>query len=212
MLAAQDIGGRRRGPRKGDLKEAAILDTAWTLLAEKPLPLITIEDLAAGAGISRSAFYFYFESKDAVMLALAGRVAAEIRAAFGVVFQVGQDGDVAGLRRAIAAYMTRWREKGAVLRAMDALAEKDSALRAFWSRISGELLLEAAEALEGQRRIGRAFAAPPSSADLVRVLFAMLWRTGYELSLQQPSRAEEKRVVDTLTTVFVRSCFGAESV
>jgi len=45
--------GRRRGPRKGDLKEAAILDTASELLGRKPLSEITTEALAKGAGISR---------------------------------------------------------------------------------------------------------------------------------------------------------------
>jgi AcrR family transcriptional regulator len=208
VLDAAPSEGRRRGPRKGDLKEAAILDTAWRLLAQKPLSLVTIEDLAAGAGISRSTFYFYFESKEAVILALAGRIAGEIRGAFDVVFQAGQEGDLADLRRGIAAYMVRWREKGPALRAMDALAETDAALRAFWARISGELLDEAARSLEAQRGLGRALAAPPSSKDLVRVLFAMLWRTGYELSLQSPSRTEEQRIVDALTAVFVRSCFG----
>src|SRR5689334_12591062 len=79
-------GSRRRGPRNGDLKEAAILDTAWELLAEKPLSLITIEDLASGAGISRSSFYFYFDSKEAVIVALSGRVADEIRDATSVFF------------------------------------------------------------------------------------------------------------------------------
>lgn len=76
-------GGRRRGPSKGDRTEAAILDVAWGLLPEKPLSSITISDLAQGAGISRSSFYFYFESKDAVVLALAQRVGEDIRAKIG---------------------------------------------------------------------------------------------------------------------------------
>ena len=72
MIESANPAGRRRGrPSKGDLKEAAILDTAWHLLAEKPVTAITIEELAAGAGISRSSFYFYFDSRDAVVRALA---------------------------------------------------------------------------------------------------------------------------------------------
>ena len=51
---------RRRAPRKGDLTEQAILDTAERLLADRSLASIGIDELAAGAGISRPSFYFYF--------------------------------------------------------------------------------------------------------------------------------------------------------
>ncbi|HKT02116.1 MAG TPA: TetR/AcrR family transcriptional regulator, partial [Rugosimonospora sp.] len=73
--------GRRRGPRKGDLREQAILDTAWRLLAVKPASTITVDELAAGAELSRSSFYFYFDSRDAAITALAARTAGELRSA-----------------------------------------------------------------------------------------------------------------------------------
>jgi AcrR family transcriptional regulator len=78
-MTSSPASRRRGGPSKGDLKEAAILDTAWRLLAEKPFTGVTIEELAAGAGISRSSFYFYFDSRDAVIRALAARVSTELR-------------------------------------------------------------------------------------------------------------------------------------
>lgn len=197
----------RRGltPRKGDLKEAAILDKAWALLAEKPLSLISIEDLVSEAGISRSSFYFYFESKEAVMRALAARVADEIRAVFA---QARSAKTAADVRKSIAGYLARWRTNGRVLRAMAILVETDDALRDFWEEVTEELLDEAAAALDEQRREGRVLPAPPASKDLVRALFAMLWRTGYELSVRPTNRAQEQRIIDTLATVVVRSCTG----
>ena len=42
---------------------------------------ISVDDLARGAGISRPTFYFYFASKDAVLLTLLDRVVAEADAA-----------------------------------------------------------------------------------------------------------------------------------
>lgn len=188
------------------MREAAILDKAWALLGDKPLSQITIEDLVSGAAISRSTFYFYFESKEAVMRALAARVADEIRDVFAEArFAKG----AVDVRRSIAGYLARWRTKGRVLRAMAILVETDPALRDFWEGVTEELLDEAAAALDEQRREGRVLPAPPASKDLVRALFAMLWRTGYELSVRPTSRAEEKRIVDTLATVIVRSCTGA---
>src|SRR5580698_1386132 len=69
---------RREGPSKGDLKKDAILDTAWQLLGVKPMTAITIDELSNGAGISRSSFYFYFDSRAAVIRALADRTSIEL--------------------------------------------------------------------------------------------------------------------------------------
>src|SRR5882757_2697475 len=69
--------GRRAARRSpGDNRELAILATAERLLAERPLQEISIDDLTRPLGISRPAFYFYFPSKDAVLLALLDRVVA----------------------------------------------------------------------------------------------------------------------------------------
>ena len=75
---AASTSSRRRGARKGDQTEQAILDTAERLLGERPLAAIGIDELAAGAGISRPSFYFYFESRETVLRALAERIADEL--------------------------------------------------------------------------------------------------------------------------------------
>ena len=73
--------GRRTTRPTGDDREAAILATAEELLGQRPLAEISVDDLARGAGISRPTFYFYFRSKDAVLLTLLDRVVAEADAA-----------------------------------------------------------------------------------------------------------------------------------
>jgi TetR/AcrR family transcriptional regulator, ethionamide resistance regulator len=74
---------RERGvaSASGDARESAILSTAERLMAEHPFADISVDDLARGAGISRPTFYFYFRSKDAVLLRLLDRVVAESQAA-----------------------------------------------------------------------------------------------------------------------------------
>ena len=69
--------GRRSVRTSGDEREAAILQTAEQLLQMRSLGDIAIDDLARGAGISRSTFYFYFPSKDAVVLTLIDRMIEE---------------------------------------------------------------------------------------------------------------------------------------
>lgn len=210
--AAPRTAGRRRGASKGDLKEAAILDCAWQLLGRKAVAEITIEELAKGAGISRPTFYFYFESREAVVRALAARVGEGLFATFGEPLQTSTDGPEAVVRAGIAAYMERWRTEGRVLRAMVPLYESDPEHRSFWDEISGRVIDALAQSIDAERAAGRALPAPPSSHELARVFVAMLWRSGYELSLQQPSASAERRLVDTLTTVCLRTVYGTTAV
>ncbi|MDY6869726.1 MAG: TetR/AcrR family transcriptional regulator [Actinomycetota bacterium] len=73
--------GRRSARPSGDDREQAILATAEQLLDVRPFAEISVDDLAKGAGISRPTFYFYFGSKEAVLLTLWERVIREADAA-----------------------------------------------------------------------------------------------------------------------------------
>ena len=107
-----------------------------------------------------------------------------------------------------AAYMERWRREGPVLRAMVPLYESDPEHRAFWDRITGRIADALAASIESERAAGRALPAPPEAIDLARAIIAMLWRTGYELSLTKPSKAADARVVDSLTAAVMRIIYG----
>ena len=61
--------GRRTARPSGDDRELAILETATRLLEERSIAEISVDDLAKGAGISRPTYYFYYPSKDALVLA-----------------------------------------------------------------------------------------------------------------------------------------------
>lgn len=199
--------GRRRGARKGDLKEAAILDTAWQLLAKKPLSAITVQDLTAGAGISRSTFYFYFDSKEAAVLALAERVGRDVAGrAVAPFFRSDAPAEVT-VRDGIASYLQLWRDHGAVIRAMHYFAENDEALVAFLHNLEDDLLDHMAVGIEDQRSSGAALPGPPAR-DLVNALAGMLWRAGYLLSSGSPTAAEQEQLIDTLTTICLRSLYG----
>ena len=51
--------------------------TVLRLLIDRPLHDISVDDLAKGAGLSRPAFYFYFASKEQVLLKLLDRLVEE---------------------------------------------------------------------------------------------------------------------------------------
>lgn len=201
--------GRRRRQSRGDVKEAAILSCAWELLATKPVAEITIEDIAAGAGISRPTFYFYFESRDAVIRALGEQVAGGLTETVTAALDARDAAPETVIRAMTAAYMHRWRTEGPILRAMAPLYESDPEHRAFWDEITGGIVDTIAASIDAEREHGRAIPAPPNARDLARVLIGMFWRAGYELSLTPPSKRADARVVDTLSTVCVRAIYGA---
>src|SRR5690242_19466650 len=105
---------RRRGVRKGDAREADILRTFETLIATKPAAAIGIDELALGAGISRSAFYFYFASKDAVLTALLADLEESLLAENADWY----DGGAAepALRRSLEHGVALWSARGPLLR------------------------------------------------------------------------------------------------
>lgn len=197
---------RRRGPRKGDLKEAAILEAAWRLLAEKPITSISIDELAAGAGISRSSFYFYFPSRDAVIGALARRTSEDLSMAVLAPLSSGRPPREV-VQSVVRNLLDRWQTHGPLLRSMDALAERDADLRAFWHSITTDIVAAYAAAIDAERARGTAPPGPPQALDLAWALTNLYWRAGHQMSLGQDPGGGE-RLVETLAVVTMRAVYG----
>ena len=127
---------RSSAPRKGDLREQAILDTAERLLAVPGYEAMTMADIASGAGITRGALYFYFGSKQEVVTAL---VARTVRALHEKSWAA--ENDPADPRTAIETAMSRtvdiWLEHGLVMRAAIDLSPAIPAVAALWSQTAG---------------------------------------------------------------------------
>jgi AcrR family transcriptional regulator len=66
-FTVQEHTDREQGPRKGGDVEAAILDAARTLLAEKGIAGLSMRTVAERVGVSATAIYHYFENKDALV-------------------------------------------------------------------------------------------------------------------------------------------------
>lgn len=60
----------RRQPQKSDLRRVAILESLDHHLREAGFDALNIADVTRRAGVTRSAFYFYFENKAAAVAAL----------------------------------------------------------------------------------------------------------------------------------------------
>ena len=64
--------------RRGDRQRHAIVAAVRELLQEKPFSELSVSSISDRAGVARSGFYFYFDSKYAVLAHILGEVASEL--------------------------------------------------------------------------------------------------------------------------------------
>lgn len=204
-----DVSARGRRPARpsGDDRELAILATAERLLAEQPLSAVSVDDLARGAGISRPSFYFYFPSKEAVLLTLLDRMVEEARTEQGDVLERLADDPAARLREGLTAFHKVFGAHRAVTLASAHARITSAEVRELWAGVMETWVQEATEAIEAERARG---AAPPGlpARELATVLIQMNERVLYaSFANESPSVAEEK-VIDVLLGVWVKAIYG----
>ena len=199
--------GRRAARPSGDDRELAILTTAERLLAERPLGTISVDDLARGAGISRPTFYFYFASKDAVLLTLLDRVVAEADAATQAAFTGRPSGPREGWRRAITAYHDTFRAHRSLTLAWSEARSTNAEIRQLWARVFEGWVRRCAEAIDAERERGAAPAGPPAR-DIAVALTSMNERVLYAtLTGDRPAVAEDG-AVDLQLEIWLRAIYG----
>jgi AcrR family transcriptional regulator len=191
---------RRSGePRKGDLRETAILDAAEELLGTVGYDVMTIADIAERAGITRGALYFYFGSKQDVVTALFARTVAVLHDKSRAATE-----DAASGAKAIDTALRRtedlWREHGVVMRTAIDLAATVPELDALWQETADIFIGAIAAILEhmgvpaGKR--------PDQSSALAEALCWMIERNFYQASRVSPARLARAR--QTCTEIWLR--------
>jgi TetR/AcrR family transcriptional regulator, ethionamide resistance regulator len=123
---------RRTAPRKGDLREAAILDAAERQLSDRGADRITVETIATAAGITRGALYFYFGSKNDVLAALVERTATAVVAEIEAADRSAPEDPREALRQGVSRTADFWAEHGSVMRAAVELSPGVPQIDAYW--------------------------------------------------------------------------------
>ncbi|SNS82081.1 transcriptional regulator, TetR family [Geodermatophilus saharensis] len=201
--------GRRARRPSGDDRERAILATAEELLGRRALADISVDDLARGAGISRPTFYFYFPSKDAVVLALLDRVVEEARASRAAALRRAGDDVRAGWRGALEAVRDTFLAHRALTTAAASLLPTSVEVRALWSQVMEQFVAETAAAIEGERARGAAPPGPPAR-DLAVALNWMDERVIHATATGTTPALAEDDLLDVLLTVWLRTVYGGD--
>ncbi len=125
---------RRPQTSRGDVREARLLEIAEGLLRDGRFEATSIAEIAAAADITRSAFYFYFASKEALLERLIETTLDEL------IYRRLSDLDARDappaerLRRVLHGVAEMWVEHAVVL---SAAAELAASVPALFDRIAG---------------------------------------------------------------------------
>src|ERR1700760_123293 len=193
--------GRRSARPSGDDRELAILTTAERLLEERSFADISVDDLAKGAGLSRPTFYFYFKSKEAVLLSLLEPMIIRADAEFdGAVQRLPADPRRVR-RNGINAFFNGCGSRRAVVRAGSEALATSSEVRAVWTSFMQKWIDQTAAMISAERARGAAPETIPAAA-LATSLNQMNERAMMAaLSAERPA-VDRDRGGDTLTPIW----------
>lgn len=200
--------GRRTARVSGDERQDAILVTAEALLGQRAFDDISIEDLARGAGISRPTFYFYFSSKDAVLLALLDRVITEVEHRIAELPQEFESDPAGSWTRAIGMFVEVFVSHRGVSGAAIAARARNDEVRALWSKSMQSWADFSTGVIESEQARG---AAPGGidAHDLAVSLNLMNERVITAVLNQESPAVAESRALDVLSTIWIRSIYGS---
>jgi AcrR family transcriptional regulator len=186
--------------------QAAVLRATEELLAEGgSYADLRIERIARRAGISRTAFYFYFRDKRELLLRLTEDVSERLFEHADIWFS-GDGEPESELRAAVTNIFAVYREHRVLLGAIVEVSTYDDVVARFWRAIVGRFVDASRRRIEAERKAGRA--AP---ADARATAFALCWMTERALYQQvvQGEPLDPDALVDALVGIWLRAVYAA---
>ncbi|AEV72502.1 transcriptional regulator [Mycolicibacterium rhodesiae NBB3] len=200
--------GRRSTRPSGDDREQAILSTLEKLLELRPLAEISVDDLAKGAGLSRPTFYFYFPSKDAVLLTLMSRIIAEADGRADEALGPMDTGiGPAGAWRAINALFESFGSHRSVMLAGWTARPTNAEMQTMWSQFMQKWIDYTADSIQAERDRGAAPETVPAR-DLAIALNLMNERTMIAAYADEKDSIAHGQIVNTLAHIWVTSIYA----
>jgi AcrR family transcriptional regulator len=201
---------RTAGLRKGERRQQAILDATEQLLAATSFSRLTMDDIANRAGLSRSALYFYFASKEEVLSGLHERIYGEMVRTMDPLADPGVPVAEA-MNEAIERVGDNWRAHSHALRTFHETAMASPAFEDVWRGRLEQHVTALTAIVEAERAAGRAAPGPPRARAIASAWFWMLEHGFYQLHRHQHSRREERELVETLNVLWQRMIGAAPS-
>ncbi|HWH30362.1 MAG TPA: TetR/AcrR family transcriptional regulator [Mycobacteriales bacterium] len=194
----------RRPVNRGDRRRESLLAALDGLLETGGgLDSISIADITGRAGVTRSAFYFYFENKAAAVAAAGEQLFREVVDAADLL--VGDGDPVTRVRGAVRALYDAWRRHEHLFRALLDARAVSPAVREMWRADSALFVEPVAAMVEAERAAGRA----PAGADpraVATVLLDVNERMLERLALG--TDLDHEQLQSAVVDVWLRTLYG----
>ncbi|KAA8970127.1 TetR/AcrR family transcriptional regulator [Mycobacterium sp.] len=157
--------------RRGDRQRQAILQSVRELLVEKPFADLSVSTISDRAGVARSGFYFYFDSKYAVLahiLAEAGRELDELTQYFAP--RGPDESPAAFAKRMVGSAALVYAHNDPVISACYAARNTDAEIRKLVDQQVDRVIQQIIGIVEDELRAGTACPISEDIPALVRTL------------------------------------------
>ncbi len=186
--------------------EADVLRAAEGLLGEGvSYANLGIERIATRAGISRTAFYFYFADKRELLMRLATGVADELYAEANTWWSDSGDGR-GQVTDALGKIAAIYRAHAPLVCAIVEVSTYDPPVGTFWRGLVGRFAAASAKRIGAEQAAGRADAALDADA----TAFALVWMTerSFHQMLVQDGAPADDAIVAALARVWIATVYG----
>ncbi|MGI5219990.1 TetR/AcrR family transcriptional regulator [Nocardia sp. CA-290969] len=197
----------RRAPHRGDQRRSAILVALDELLRDNGgrLEAVNIAEISRRAGLTRSAFYFYFENKASAVGAALEEIYEEVFAVNDILLGAGEP--AGRIERTIRGLVDFWDRHRHLYRAVLEARSASPAVRDIWETERQAFIPAIAAMIEDERRAGRAPAGGDATT-LADVLLLLNERLLERLTLGV--ELDRERYIESVVTVWLRSIYGHE--
>ena len=195
----------REGPAtaKRALVQAEVLRATEQLLAEgSSYADLNVERIATAAGISRTAFYFYFRDKRDLLMRLAGDVTELLYAQADIWFSGEGDDPEQEIREALTRIAELYREHGVLIRAIVEVSTYEEDIATFWRGLLSRFVDATARRIEIENQLPGDTSYPTA--------FALTWmveRTFYQ-QLVQDEPLLQSEMVEAVVRIYRRTVYG----
>jgi len=190
-------------PARGDRRRTALLESLDHYLRESSLDSINIADISRRAGVTRSAFYFYFENKASAVAALMAEMYDESLGAADLLR--GDASPAENIDAMIRALFSTWDKHEHLFRAsLDARATSVT-VRELWDSDRESFVPVVAAMIEAERAAGTAPDGVDAAA-LAGVLLELNDRMLERLALGGP--LDREQLVEAVVAIWLHTIYG----
>jgi AcrR family transcriptional regulator len=196
----------REGPataKRAQVQADVLRATEELLAAGSSYADLNVERIATAAGISRTAFYFYFRDKRDLLMRLAGDVTELLYAQADIWFSGDGDDPEQEIREALTRIAELYREHWILIRAIVEVSTYEEDIATFWRGLLQRFVNATARRIESEGSLTEDAAEATA--------FALTWmveRTFYQ-QLAQDMPLPQDGVVDAIVGIYRGTVYGA---